>query len=83
MKPFSWDPFSKLNFCLKIARIVANIFAKKFPKFVKISLEFVDIRADFHQNFTKSCRINKKLSDSTSNCCGKLWNFVKVELALS
>ena len=30
-----------------------------FAKFVKISLEFVDFRADFHRNFTKSCRINK------------------------
>ena len=35
-----------------------RIFAN-FAKLVKISLEFVDFRADFCQNFTKSCRINK------------------------
>ena len=26
---------------------------------VKISLEFVDVRADFYRNFMKSCKINK------------------------
>ena len=28
-------------------------------KFVNISLEFVDFRADFYRNFKKFCRINK------------------------
>ena len=46
-------PFSRLNFLfLKIA--------KKIAKFCEISLEFIDFRADFYRNFTKSCRTNKK-----------------------
>ena len=30
-----------------------------FANFVKISLKFIDLRADFYRKFTKSCRINK------------------------
>ena len=44
-------------------------------KFVNISLEFVDFRADFSRNFTKSCRINKNLTEidfKLSDICGKL-----------
>ena len=32
---------------------------RDLAKFIKISLELVDFRADFYRNFTKSCRINK------------------------
>ena len=45
-------------FCLKITKNVANCLSN-FAKFHKISLEFIDFRADFYRNFTKSCRINK------------------------
>ena len=65
----SFAPFSKLIFCLKIAKIFANCLPN-FATFVNISLEFVDVRADSYRNFTKSCRNNKKLSDVT--VCGKL-----------
>ena len=65
--PFSWNPFSKLNFCLKIAKNVAN-FLPNLAKFVKILLEFVDFRADFYRNFTKSCRINKNYQIFAENC---------------
>ena len=73
--PFSWDPFSKLNFCLKIAKNVAN-FMPNSANFVKISLEFVDFRADFDRNFTKSCRtsrINKNYQIFAEN-----WQIVKI-----
>ena len=42
----SFAPFSKLIFCLKIAKNVANCF-QFFANFVKILLAFVDFRADF------------------------------------
>ena len=75
----SFAPFSKLIFfCLKIAKNVANSW-QIFAEFVKISLEFVDFRADFYQNFTKSCGINKKYQIFAENC----ENFVKFELDLS
>ena len=48
------------------------IFLAKFAEydFVKISLhvEFVDFRADFYRNFTKSCRINKNYQIFAENC---------------
>ena len=59
--------FSKLNFRLKIAKKIAN-FLPNFVKVVKISLEFVDFRADFYRNFTKSCRINKNYQIFAENC---------------
>ena len=52
-------------FCLTIANIFCQFydFLPNFAKlFVKISLEFVNFRADFYRNFAKSCRI-KKISD--------------------
>ena len=59
--PFSWDPSGSQSsmFYLKIAKMFANSLPK-FAKFVKISLEFVDFRAELYRNFTKSCRINEK-----------------------
>ena len=66
-KIHSFAPFSKLIFCLKIAKNVANCLPN-FAKFVKISLEFVDFRADFYRNFTKSCRINKNYQIFAENC---------------
>ena len=45
-KMYSFAPFSKLILPLKIAKQFA-IFLPNFAKFVKISLEFVDFRADF------------------------------------
>ena len=56
--PFSWDPSLSSIFCLKIAKNVAN-FLPTVAKFVNMLLEFVDFRADFYRNFTKSCRIKK------------------------
>ena len=43
-------------------------FLPNFATFVKISLEFVDFRADFYRNFTKSCRINKNYQIFAENC---------------
>ena len=67
--------------CLKIAKIFAN-FLQNVTNFVKISLEFVDFRADFYQNFIKACRINKNCQISAENC-GKLSKIVIFELDLS
>ena len=47
-------------------------------KFLKISLEFVDFRADFYGNFTKSCRINKNYQ-----IFAEIWEKMKFELDLS
>ena len=58
-KMHSLAPFSKLVFYLKIAFKNCHVFFQTIAEFVKISLEFVDFRADFYRNFTKSCRINK------------------------
>ena len=65
--PF-WNRIRSLSsiFCLKIAKNVA-LFCQ-IAKFVKISLEFVDFRADFYRNFTKSCRINKNYQIFAENC---------------
>ena len=54
--PFSWDPFSKLNFVFEIAKILPNSL-QHFAS--KQSQEFVDFRADFYRNFMNSGRINK------------------------
>ena len=66
--PFSWDPSGSQSsmLYLKIAKMFANPLPK-FAKFVKISQEFVDFRADFYRNFTKSRRINK--NDQTVGSC--------------
>ena len=37
-------------------------------KLVKKSLEFVNFRADFYRNFTRSCRINKNYQILAENC---------------
>ena len=85
----SFAVFSKLNvfvwkcFCLKIAKHVAKVFPK-LAKFVKILVEFVDFRAEFYRNFTKSCSINENYQMFAKKCEIKfLWNFVKFELDLS
>ena len=57
-------PLSKLNFLFENRYKVCQNFAK----FVKLSLEFVDFRADFYRNFTKSCRINKNYQIFAENC---------------
>ena len=61
-------------FCLKIAKNFANRLTN-FAKFVKISLEFVYLCADFYRNFMKSCRINKNEQFN----CENLIKFVKFE----
>ena len=66
--PFSWDPFSKLNFLFENRFKQLPFFLPNFAEFVKISLEFVDFRADFYRNFTKSCRINKNYQIFAENC---------------
>ena len=44
-------------------------FAKfRSAKIVKILLEFIDFRADFYRDFTKSCRINKNYQTSAEIC---------------
>ncbi len=43
--PFSWDPFSQLNFLFENR----EKFLPNLAKFVKISVECVDDRADFHR----------------------------------
>ena len=55
-KMHSFAPFSKLIFLKSLKN--CHFFAQ-FAKFTKFSLEFVDFRADFYRNFTKSCRILK------------------------
>ena len=45
--PFSWNLSSM--FCLKIAKKMQSL--PNVTRFVKISLEFVDFRADFYRNF--------------------------------
>ena len=65
----SFAPFSKLNFFVSTSLEFLPFFAKlTFTKFVKISLEFVDFRADFYRKFTKSCRINKNYQMFAENC---------------
>ena len=49
------EKLSQLKFLFEIA------FLANFATFVKNSLEFVDFRADFYRNFTKSCRINENI----------------------
>ena len=56
-KMHSFAPFSKLILLLKIVDILP-FFKTKFAKFVNILLEFIDLRADFYRNFTKSSRRN-------------------------
>ena len=56
-------------FCLKIAKTFANFLPILYKlHFVKISLQFVDFRADFYRNFTKSRRINKHYQIFAENC---------------
>ena len=47
-------------FCLKIAKLFAN-FCQFLLHLSKVSLDFVDFRAEFFRNFTKCRRIKKNI----------------------
>ena len=59
--------FLSSHLFLKISEKIAN-FLPNFARFNKFSLEFVDFRADFYRNFTKSCRLNKNYQIFAENC---------------
>ena len=71
-------------FLLNFAKFVRG----KLYEIVKISLEFVDFRADFCLNFTKSCRIKsikiiRYLMIFAENCQNLCEIGVKIELDTS
>ena len=80
--PGKMDRSLSSNFCFKIVRDFA-MFWPDVAKFVNITFEFADFRADFKQNLRISGRINENywiFAENCEKCChcfDKMWvNFL-------